>query len=177
VGRGHGTGQGTTAGKGQKGQKARSGGGVPPYFEGGQLPLVRRLPYRRGFKNPFRTEYVPVNIEQLTGFSAGSTVAADSLVAAGILRKGEGPIKLLGKGTLSLALHVRVDRASRQAREKVEAAGGTVEELRPKRTAAPAAAAEEPAAAAQEPAPSRATPAAPSTAAEPVDADGEEKPA
>jgi large subunit ribosomal protein L15 len=133
IGRGHGSGQGTTAGKGTKGQKARSGGGVPLYFEGGQLPLVRRLPYRRGFKNPFRTEYVPVNVGQLVRFAAGTTVAVDTLVAAGILRKGEGPVKILGDGDLAVALQVRADRVSRQAREKIEAAGGSVEETRPRK--------------------------------------------
>src|SRR3954470_15685476 len=94
IGRGLGSGKGTTAGKGTKGQKARTGGGVPPYFEGGQLPLVRRLPYRRGFKNPFRVEYVIVNVSQLDRFPAGATVNADALVAAGLLHQGEGPIKV-----------------------------------------------------------------------------------
>jgi large subunit ribosomal protein L15 len=139
VGRGHGSGQGTTAGKGTKGQKARSGGGVPLYFEGGQLPLVRRLPYRRGFKNPFRVEYVPVKVGQLARFAAGTTVAPDTLVAAGILRKGEGPIKILGDGDLAVALQVRADRVSRQARAKIEAAGGSVEETRPRKEKAPKA--------------------------------------
>src|SRR5919198_337289 len=83
LGRGLGSGRGTTAGKGTKGQKARSGGGVPPYFEGGQLPLVRRLPYRRGFRNPFRVEYAIVNVGQLAGLPAGSTVTAETLVGAG----------------------------------------------------------------------------------------------
>ena len=131
VGRGHGSGRGTTAGKGTKGQKARSGGGVPPYFEGGQLPLVRRLPYRRGFKNPFRTEYAIVNVAQLGRFPTGAMVTADTLVEAGLLHRGEGPIKILGDGELSVALHVRTDRVTRQAREKIEAAGGSVEELSP----------------------------------------------
>ena len=131
VGRGHGSGQGTTAGKGTKGQKARAGGGVPPYFEGGQLPLVRRLPYRRGFRNPFRTEYAVVNLRQLAGFPPGSRVTAETLVEAGLLHRGEGPVKVLGDGDLTVGLHVCADRVSRQAREKIEAAGGSVEELRP----------------------------------------------
>jgi large subunit ribosomal protein L15 len=131
IGRGHGSGQGTTAGKGTKGQKARTGGGVPPYFEGGQLPLVRRLPYRRGFKNPFRVEYAIVNVAQLAGLPAGSTVTADTLVGAGLLNRGEGPVKVLGDGALDVALHVQIDRVSRQAREKIEAAGGSVTELKP----------------------------------------------
>src|SRR4051794_14580157 len=117
IGRGHGSGQGTTAGKGTKGQKARSGGGPPPYFEGGQLPLVRRLPYRRGFRNRFRVEYAVVNVGQLASLSAGTTVGAEMLVEAGLLKKGEGPVKVLGDGALSVALHVRADRVSRQARE------------------------------------------------------------
>src|SRR5205085_1591711 len=133
IGRGHGSGQGTTAGKGTKGQKARTGGGVPLYFEGGQLPLVRRLPYRRGFKNPFRVEYVVVNVSQLAGLPAGSTVTADTLVGAGLLNRGEGPVKVLGDGALSVALHVQADRVSRQAREKIEAAGGSATELAPRK--------------------------------------------
>src|SRR5262249_17491628 len=133
IGRGHGSGQGTTAGKGTKGQKARSGGGVPPYFEGGQLPLVRRLPYRRGFRNPFRVEYAIVNVGQLGRLAAGSTVVAQTLVDAGLIKKGEGPVKVLGDGEISVALHVRADRVSRQAREKVEAPGGSVEDLRPRK--------------------------------------------
>src|SRR5439155_15731747 len=80
IGRGHGSGRGTTAGKGTKGQKARSGGGVPLYFEGGQLPLVRRLPYRRGFKNPFRVEFAIVNVGQLAGLAAGTEVTSATLV-------------------------------------------------------------------------------------------------
>src|SRR5438309_4012935 len=87
VGRGHGSGQGTTAGKGTKGQKARSGGGVPAYFEGGQLPLVRRLPYRRGFRNPFRVEYATVNVGQLAELPAGTTVTIETLVEGGLLKR------------------------------------------------------------------------------------------
>lgn len=136
IGRGHGSGQGTTAGKGTKGQKARSGGGVPLYFEGGQLPLVRRLPYRRGFQNPFRVEYAVVNLAQLAKLPKGSAVTVDTLVAAGLLHKGEGPVKLLGDGDVTVALQVRVDRVSAQARAKIEAAGGTVEELKPRKQAA-----------------------------------------
>lgn len=133
IGRGHGSGQGTTAGKGTKGQKARAGGGVPLYFEGGQLPLVRRLPYRRGFKNPFRVEYAVVNVAQLAGLPAGATITADTLVGAGLLNRGEGPVKVLGDGALSVALHVQADRVSRQAREKIEAAGGSATELKPRK--------------------------------------------
>ena len=130
IGRGHGSGQGTTAGKGTKGQKARSGGGVPPYFEGGQLPLVRRLPYRRGFKNPFRVAYTVVNVGKLATLPAGSEVTSETLIGLGLLHKGEGPVKVLGDGELAVALTVRVDRVTEQARQKIEAAGGSVVELR-----------------------------------------------
>ena len=130
IGRGHGSGQGTTAGKGTKGQKARSGGGVPPYFEGGQLPLVRRLPYRRGFKNPFRVAYTVVNLAKLGTLPAGSEVTSETLIGLGLLHKGEGPVKVLADGELAVALTVRVDRVSEQARQKIEAAGGSVVELR-----------------------------------------------
>src|SRR5438094_6993879 len=106
IGRGHGSGKVKTGGKGTKGQNARAGGGVPPYFEGGQLPLVRRLPYRRGFRNPFRVEYAIVNVGQLASLAAGTTVVAELLVEAGLLKKGEGPVKVLGDGELSVALHV-----------------------------------------------------------------------
>ncbi len=143
IGRGHGSGQGTTAGKGTKGQKARSGGGVPPYFEGGQLPLVRRLPYRRGFKNPFRVAFATVNVGKLAGLPANSEVTAEKLVELGLLDKGEGPVKILGDGELGVALRVRADRVSRQAREKIEAAGGSVEELLPRKEKKAGAAAEE----------------------------------
>src|ERR671917_86851 len=85
IGRGLGSGRGTTAGKGQKGQKARAGGGVPPYFEGGQLPLVKRLPYRRGFTNPNRVEYRPINLSALARLDSGAAVGPDDLVAAGLL--------------------------------------------------------------------------------------------
>jgi large subunit ribosomal protein L15 len=141
IGRGHGTGQGTTAGKGTKGQKARAGGGVPPYFEGGQLPLVRRLPYRRGFRNPFRVAYIAINLRQLASFPAGSRVTPDTLVEAGLLHPGERPVKILADGDLTVALHVQADRVSASARAKIEAAGGSVEELsaRPTAEAAPAA--------------------------------------
>jgi large subunit ribosomal protein L15 len=131
VGRGLGSGRGTTAGRGTKGQKARSGGGVPPYFEGGQLPLVRRLPHRRGFRNPFRVEYAVVNVHQLAVFPPGSTVTPETLVAAGLLHPGERPVKILGDGDLTVPLHVQADRVSQQARAKIEAAGGSVVELSP----------------------------------------------
>src|SRR5437016_3323935 len=94
LGRGEGSGRGKTSGKGVKGQKARAGGGVPPYFEGGQLPLVRKLPYRRGFTNPFRVEYEVVNLDQLEALSATSEVTPEVLRAAGLIGKGRAPVKV-----------------------------------------------------------------------------------
>src|ERR671934_62179 len=127
IGRGHGSGKVKTGGKGTKGQKARAGGGVPPYFEGGQLPLIRKLPYRRGFRNPFRTEYREVNVRDLGEFPAGSTVGPEELETAGVLRGKTGPVKVLGQGDLSVKLTVRAHRFSAGARQKIESAGGRVE--------------------------------------------------
>src|SRR5215210_8129091 len=101
IGRGHGSGKVKTGGKGTKGQNARAGGGVPPYFEGGQLPLIRKLPYRRGFRNPFRVEYREVNVQGLANFPAGSTVGPDEFETLGILRGKSGPVKVLGHGDLT----------------------------------------------------------------------------
>ncbi len=128
IGRGHGSGKVKTAGKGSKGQNARSGGGVAPYFEGGQLPLIRKLPYRRGFTNPFRKEYRVVNVGQLGEYEAGSVVGPDELEARGVLR-GKGDLKVLGDGELGTKLTVRAHKFSKSAREKIEAAGGTAEEI------------------------------------------------
>src|SRR5579872_3809382 len=127
VGRGHGSGKVKTAGKGTKGQKARTGGGVPPYFEGGQLPLIRKLPYRRGFRNPFRVEFREVNVRDLADFPAGSTVGPTEFETAGVLRGKRGPVKVLGQGELSVKLTVRAHKVSAGARSKIEAAGGAVE--------------------------------------------------
>src|SRR5579871_3541587 len=102
IGRGHGSGKVKTAGKGTKGQKARAGGGVPPYFEGGQLPLIRKLPYRRGFRNPFRVEFREVNVQELAGFPEGSTVGPEEFEIAGVLRGKKGPVKVLGHGDLTV---------------------------------------------------------------------------
>jgi large subunit ribosomal protein L15 len=129
IGRGHGSGKVKTGGKGTKGQKARAGGGVPPYFEGGQLPLIRKLPYRRGFKNPFRVEYREVNVRDLNDFPPGSTVGPDEFDTAGVLRGSSGPVKVLGQGDISVKLTVRAHKVSAGARQKIEAAGGTVELL------------------------------------------------
>jgi large subunit ribosomal protein L15 len=127
IGRGHGSGKVKTGGKGTKGQKARAGGGVPPYFEGGQLPLIRKLPYRRGFRNPFRVEFREVNVRDLNDFPAGSTVGPEEFEIAGVLRGGSGPVKVLGQGDLSVKLTVRAHKASAGARAKIESAGGTLE--------------------------------------------------
>lgn len=126
IGRGQGSGQGGTAGKGHKGQNSRSGGGVRPGFEGGQMPLQRRLP-KRGFNNIFAPKVVEINLRQLAKFAAGSVVDAQALAEAGLLKGGFDAIKLLGQGEISVALTVKVDRISAGAKTKVEAAGGTVE--------------------------------------------------
>src|SRR5918912_2980471 len=127
IGRGHGSGKVKTGGKGTKGQNARAGGGVPPYFEGGQLPRIRKLPYRRGFRNPFRVAFRAVNVGDLAVFPAGATVGPDEFAIQGILRGGRGPVKVLGQGELPVKLTVRAQRFSKGARGKIEAAGGTAE--------------------------------------------------
>ncbi len=126
IGRGQGSGQGGTAGKGHKGQNSRSGGGVRPGFEGGQMPLQRRLP-KRGFNNIFAPKVVEINLRQLAKFAAGSVVDAMALAEAGLIKGGFDAIKLLGQGEISVALTVKVDRISAGAKTKIEAAGGTVE--------------------------------------------------
>ena len=128
VGRGAGSGLGTTAGRGNKGQQSRSGGKTYPGFEGGQMPLYRRLPHR-GFSNyPFRKEWQIVNIEDLAiKFQAGETVDAASLLLKGLIKKPEQLIKVLGNGSISIALNVSVDAVSAGAKAKIEAAGGKVE--------------------------------------------------
>jgi large subunit ribosomal protein L15 len=128
VGRGNASGNGTYAGKGMKGQQARSGPGPRPGFEGGQTPLIRKLPVRRGFRNPFRVPFTPVNLNDLSRIN-GNEVTVESLRAARIIHSSEDVIKLLGDGDVSSALTVRVHRVSGPARQKIEAAGGTVEEL------------------------------------------------
>lgn len=132
VGRGDGSGRGTYSGRGIKGQQSRSGHGPSPAFEGGQTPLVRRLPRRRGFRNPFRVAYTPVNLRDLARFDAGSEVTPESLRERGIVRSLRQPIKVLGTGELEIALTVRVPRISSAARAKIEAAGGAAEELSPR---------------------------------------------
>ena len=134
IGRGHGSGKVKTGGKGTKGQNARAGGGVPPYFEGGQLPLIRRLPYRRGFRNPFRVEFREVNVKDLADFPFGSTVGPEEFEIAGVLRGKKGPVKVLGQGELTIELTVRAHKVSAGARSKIEAAGGTIELIEPEPT-------------------------------------------
>lgn len=127
IGRGIAAGQGKTGGYGTKGNGARSGRGGNIYFEGGQLPLVRRLPHNRGFKNRNRVEYSVVNVGMLSIFEAGSVVDAPLLVAVGLIHNFKLPIKVLGEGELDRALTVCVDGFSESARAKIEAAGGTAE--------------------------------------------------
>jgi large subunit ribosomal protein L15 len=133
VGRGNASGTGTYAGRGLKGQQARAGYSARHAFEGGQTPLVRRLPARRGFRNPFRIEYQPVNLSALAKLPADSEVTPESLREAGIVRSLRLPIKVLAEGELSVALNVKAHRVSAPARAKIEAAGGTVEELTPRK--------------------------------------------
>jgi large subunit ribosomal protein L15 len=125
VGRGPGSGLGHTAGKGEKGQKSRSGYSRRPGFEGGQMPLTRRVP-KRGFTNIFKVEYATVNLSQLDGL--GATIDPDILRERGLARAGK-KVKILGDGEVKGALQVRADKFSRAAREKIEAAGGTCTEL------------------------------------------------
>lgn len=126
VGRGHASGQGKTAGKGHKGQKARSGGGVRPGFEGGQMPLYRRLP-KRGFKNIFAKEYVEINVEQLERFEDGTVVTPELLVENRVVSKTKDGVVVLGRGELSKKLTVQAARFSGSAKEKITAAGGKYE--------------------------------------------------
>jgi large subunit ribosomal protein L15 len=126
VGRGYGSGYGKTAGRGTKGQLARSGGGKPAYFEGGQLPLVRRLPFKRGFTNIFKVHYKAINVDQLVErFEAGTEVTPELLVEVGLLKQTTDPFVILGRGDIDVALTISADRFSGSAREKIEAAGGS----------------------------------------------------
>lgn len=128
-GRGAGSGNGKTAGKGHKGQKARSGGGVRPGFEGGQMPIARRLP-KRGFKNyPFKVEYQIVNVDFLNEFEAGSVVNAEVLYEKGFIADAKKAVKILGSGELEVSLTVVANCFSETAKQKIEAAGGKAEVL------------------------------------------------
>ena len=127
IGRGHGSGSGKTAGKGHKGQKARSGGSIRPGFEGGQMPLQRRMP-KRGFNNIFAKEYVTVNVSSLEErFEAGATVDVESLMACGLVKDAKDGIKILGNGELTKSLTVKAVKFTTAAQEKIEKAGGKAE--------------------------------------------------
>ncbi len=125
-GRGAGSGNGKTAGKGHKGQKARSGGGVRPGFEGGQMPLQRRIP-KRGFNNIFAKDYVSINVDVLNRFEDGAVVDAEAISKAGIVKNTRDGIKILGRGELKAKLTVVATAFSATAKEKIEAAGGKAE--------------------------------------------------
>lgn len=125
LGRGIGSGLGKTAGKGHKGQTARAGGGIAPGFEGGQMPLYRRLP-KRGFKNHFRVEFNAINLDNLEKFDASQEITPELLAKAGLLKIKGGPVKLLGRGTISKALKISVHKVSGSAKAAVEAAGGQI---------------------------------------------------
>ncbi len=129
VGRGDGSGHGTYSGRGCKGQKSRSGYRMSRGFEGGQLPLIRRLPRKRGFVNIFRIEYSIVNIDKLNMFEAGSEVTPEKLVTAGVVKSLRYPIKILAEGNIEHSLVVRANKFSSAAKAKIEAAGGKVEEV------------------------------------------------
>ena len=131
VGRGNSSGHGTSAGRGTKGQQSRSGYSRRIGFEGGQNPLIRSLSRLRGFTNRFRVEYEPINLSDLSDFAAGTIVTPASLREAGIVKSARMPVKILGHGEISVALKVEAERFSASARQKIEAAGGTVNELNP----------------------------------------------
>ena len=129
VGRGDAAGQGSTAGRGMKGQKSRTGSKLRPGFEGGQLPLIKGLPMKRGFTNPFKIYYSLVKIEALEEFEDGDHITPEELHRRGVLRNLKQPVKIVGDGELSKAVTVSAHKFTRTAREKIEAAKGTVEEL------------------------------------------------
>lgn len=128
VGRGPGSGLGKTAGRGENGQKSRSGYSAKRGFEGGQMPLHRRTP-KRGFTNIFRKEFRVLNVDSLNRFEAGTVITPELLLEQGLIRKGKHPVKLLGMGDLTVALTVRVHKTSATAAQKIESAGGTLEQL------------------------------------------------
>lgn len=126
VGRGHGSGWGKTSGKGHKGQNARSGGGVRPGFEGGQMPLARRIP-KRGFNNIFAAKMAAVNVSSLEMFKEGTEVDAELLLASGLVKSIDNGVKILGNGEITKNLTVKADAFSASAKEKIEKAGGKAE--------------------------------------------------
>lgn len=127
-GRGVGSGGGKTAGRGSKGQNSRSGGGVRPGFEGGQMPIHRRLP-KRGFTNIFKKKFALVNLRDLARFESGSVVDAAALLKTGLVKGGNDGIKVLGQGDITHPLTIMVDKVSKSAKEKIEAAGGQIKVL------------------------------------------------
>ena len=129
VGRGDSSGFGSYSGRGMKGQKSRTGGGVRPSFEGGQLPLSKKLPKIRGFTNIFRKRYSVVNVDRLAVFPSESEVTPEALSDAGILRNLNSPVKILGRGELNVPLVVSAHKFSASARQQIEAAGGSVREI------------------------------------------------
>jgi large subunit ribosomal protein L15 len=130
VGRGDGSGYGTYSGRGCKGQKSRAGYKMRPGFEGGQLPLIKRLPEKRGFTNIFRAEYSTVNIGQLSVFESGSKVTPEKMVEAGVVKSLKRPIKILAGGDISHPLTIKAHKFSAAAKAKIEAAGGKAEEIK-----------------------------------------------
>ena len=126
LGRGIGSGLGKTSGKGHKGAKARSGGGKGPGFEGGQIPLMRRIP-KRGFTNKFLTEYVAINVDRLEIFEDGQVVTPVELIEMGVIKKIEDGVKIMGNGELTKKLTVKANKFTASAKEKIEAAGGKAE--------------------------------------------------
>lgn len=127
VGRGVGSGSGKTAGRGTKGQLSRSGGRTRPGFEGGQNPIYRRMPYKRGFKNPFKKQFETINIRKIVELELESPVTPESLHERGVTRDVDTPVKILGSGDIETAITVRAHAFTKSAREKIEAAGGTAE--------------------------------------------------
>jgi large subunit ribosomal protein L15 len=134
VGRGTAAGQGKTCGRGMKGQKSRAGGGVPLYHQGGNLPFYRKLPFKRGegFTLINRVRYAEVNLEQLSGFRANSVITPEALLQAGIVNDLSMPVKILGRGEVSKALKFKVHSISKNAQEKIENAGGSIEIIQEK---------------------------------------------
>ncbi len=126
LGRGVGSGKGKTAGRGTKGHNSRSGGGVRPGFEGGQMPIHRRLP-KRGFANIFRKKIIEINIRDLSRFESGSTVDEAALIRMGLVKGKRDGIKLLGLGEINYPLQIKINRVSENARKKIESAGGSIE--------------------------------------------------
>tara|TARA_B100001245_G_C22639280_1_gene314469 strand:- start:54 stop:500 length:447 start_codon:yes stop_codon:yes gene_type:complete len=130
LGRGNGSGNGNFSGRGMKGQNSRSGGGVRPGFEGGQNPLIKRLPSMRGFNNIFRKEYVPVNLDSLAKFPENSEVTPELMLKTGLVKNPRTPIKILGRGDLNIPLLVQAHKFSYSAINKIKAAGGSIKEIK-----------------------------------------------